>query len=100
MTPHPETQHPEALYFHIARRALAEIEQLQDIEQETRKVQIAIHVGTAIVFSALTLEAFINQQFALHPETIEVIKEEKGMPLTSKWMLLPWLLARISHTDE
>lgn len=65
--------HPEALYFHIALKALAEI------EQETDEFQIAMRVGTAIVFSALTLEAFINQQFALHPEPTEVIKDEKGM---------------------
>jgi hypothetical protein len=50
--------HPEALYFHIARRALDEI------EQETDEFQLAQRVGTAIVFSALTLEAFINQQTA------------------------------------
>jgi hypothetical protein len=78
--------HPEALYFHIALKAL------QDIEQETDEYQIARRVGTAIAFSALTLEAFINQQFGLHPETIEVIREERGMTLTSKWILLPWVL--------
>jgi hypothetical protein len=78
--------HPEALYFHIARRAL------DGIEQETDEFQLAQRVGTAIVFSALTLEAFINQQFGQHPETIEVIKEERGISLPSKWILLPWLL--------
>jgi hypothetical protein len=78
--------HPEALYFHIARKAL------EEIEQETNEFQRAVRVGTAIVFSALTLEAFINQQFGMHPETIEVIKEEKGFQLEDKWASLPLLL--------
>jgi hypothetical protein len=78
--------HPEALYFHIARRALDEI------EQETDEFQLAQRVGTAIIFSALTLEAFINQQFGLHPKPTEVIKDEKGMTPGAKWLLLPLLL--------
>jgi hypothetical protein len=78
--------HPEALYFHIARKAL------DQIENETDEFQRAQRVGTAIVFSALTLEAFINQQFGLNPESRKVIKEEKGISLKAKWFLLPLLL--------
>ena len=78
--------HPEALYFHIARKAL------DQIENETDEFQRAQRVGTAIVFSALTLEAFINQQFGLNSESRKVIKEEKGVSLKAKWLLLPLLL--------
>jgi hypothetical protein len=48
------------------------------------------------VFSALTLEAFINQEFGLHSETQKIIKEEKGLTLKAKWLLLPLLL----HSDK
>jgi len=78
--------HPEALYFHIARKALGQI------EDETDEFQRAQRIGTAIVFSALTLEAFINQQFGLNPESRQVIMEEKGISLKAKWLLLPLLL--------
>jgi hypothetical protein len=78
--------HPEALYFHIARKAL------DQIENETDEFQRAQRVGTAIVFSALTLEAFINQQFGLNSELRQVIEDEKGFSLKAKWSLLPLLL--------
>jgi hypothetical protein len=78
--------HPEALYFHIARRVL------DDIEHEKDEFELAQRVGTAIVFSALTLEAFINQEFGLHPETRKIIEEEKGLTLKAKWLILPLLL--------
>jgi hypothetical protein len=78
--------HPEALYFHIARRVL------DGIEDEKEEFQLAQRVGTAIVFSALTLEAFINQEFGLHPEIQKITKEEKGITLKAKWLLLPLLL--------
>jgi hypothetical protein len=82
--------HPEALYFHIARRVL------DGIEHEKEEFQLAQRVCTAIVFSALTLEAFINQEFGLHPETQKVIKEEKGISLKAKWLMFPLLL----HGDK
>ena len=78
--------HPEALYFHIARKAL------DQIENETDEFQRAERVGTAIVFSVLTLEAFINQQFGLNSELRQVIEDEKGFSLKAKWSLLPLLL--------
>jgi hypothetical protein len=78
--------HPEALYFHIARRVL------DDIEHEKDEFQLAQRVGTAIVFSALTLEAFINQEFGLHQETRKIIEVEKGLTLKAKWLILPLLL--------
>jgi hypothetical protein len=78
--------HPEALYFHIARRAL------DNIEHEADEFQLAQRIGTAIVFSALTVEVFINQEFGLHSETQKIIKEEKGLTLKTKWLLLPLLL--------
>jgi hypothetical protein len=80
------TPHPEALYFHIARRAL------DGIENETDEFQRAQRIGTAIVFSALTLEAFINQQFGQHQESRKIIGDEKGISLAAKWLLLPLLL--------
>jgi hypothetical protein len=78
--------HPEALYFHIARRVL------DGIDDEGDEFQLGQRVGTAIVFSALTLEAFINQEFGLHSETQKIIREEKGISLKAKWLLLPLLL--------
>ena len=63
--------HPEALYFHIARRALA------NVEEETDEFQLAQRIGTAIVFSALTVEVFINQEFGLHSETQKMIRRKK-----------------------
>jgi hypothetical protein len=78
--------HPEALYFHIARRVL------DGIDDEGDEFQLAQRVGTAIVFSALTLEAFINQEFGLHSETQKIIRDEKGITLKTKWLLLPLLL--------
>jgi hypothetical protein len=78
--------HPEALYFHIARNAL------DSIENETDEFRLSQRIGTAIVFSALTLEAFINQEFGLHAETRKIFENEKGIPLRTKWLLLPLLL--------
>lgn len=77
--------HPEALYFHIARKAL------DRIEEERDEFQLALRVATALVFSALTLEAFINQQFEQHPETKKLMADEK-FSLTTKWLMLPLLL--------
>lgn len=78
--------HPEALYFHIARRAL------NNIDQETDEFQVAQRVGISIVFSAITVESFINQEFGLHSETPKIIKEENCLTLKAKWLLLPLLL--------
>jgi hypothetical protein len=86
--------HPEALYFHIARRAI------DGIEQEKDEFVLAQRVATVIVFSALTLEAFINQEFALHPETKKLIDDEKGITLPAKWLLLPLLLQSSKTFDR
>jgi hypothetical protein len=61
--------HPEALYFHIARRAL------NNIDQETDEFQVAQRVRISIVFSAITVESFINQEFGLHSETHKIKKK-------------------------
>jgi hypothetical protein len=65
---------------------------LDNIEGETDEFQLAQRIGSAIVFSALTVEVFINQEFGLHSETQKIIKEEKGLTLKAKWLLLPLLL--------
>ena len=78
--------HPKLCIFHIARRVV------DGIENEKDEFQLSQRVATAIVFSALTLEAFINQEFGLHPETHKIIKEEKGITVQAKWLMLPLLL--------
>jgi hypothetical protein len=85
--------HPEASYFHVARNAL------DSIENETNEFRLAQRIATAIVFSALTLEAFINQQFGLHAETRKFLENEKTISLETKWLLLPLLLQSTKTFD-
>jgi hypothetical protein len=69
--------HPEALYYHIAADALRAAENEQD-EFERKKL-----ITTAMVFCALCLEAFVNQQHEW---------QSKHIGLIEKWRQLPRLL--------
>jgi hypothetical protein len=55
--------HLETLYYHTAGDAIDSADREQD---EFRKAE---QISVSIVFSALTLEAYINQQYALHGKT-------------------------------
>lgn len=82
---------PEVLYYHVARDALetAESETAQDDKSTFRRNKACV---TAIVFSALCLEAFINQEYEKHTETKEISEDVERLPLETKWLLLPRLL--------
>jgi hypothetical protein len=69
--------HPEALYYHIAADALRAAENEPD-EFERKKL-----ITTAMVFSALCLEAFVNQQHEW---------KSKNVPLIEKWRQVSRLL--------
>lgn len=76
--------HPEALYYHIAGDAL---EKAKTVEDEFERAEC---VCTSMVFSALTLEAFINQQYAAHKETEDI--DLRTLDIKNKWLMLPRLL--------
>ena len=86
--------HPEALYYHIAGDACAA--GLMETDEFKRK-QLA---ATAMVFSALCLEVFINQEFAAFPETSKLLDEDDRLPLETKWLLLPMLLGSVGTFDK
>ncbi len=78
--------HPEALYYHVAQNA---VKAARGEADEFRRKQA---VATAMVFSALCLEAFINQEYMIHPEICKVLEDGDRLPLSTKWLLLPLLL--------
>jgi hypothetical protein len=84
--------HAEALYYHIAGDAI------ESAAKETDEFRLAEHVCTAIVFSALTLEAYINQEYATHTET-ETLDVER-MALREKWRSLPLRLGQPQTFNE
>ena len=77
--------HPEALYYHIANDSILAAQRESD-EFEHKKL-----ITTAMVFSALCLEAFVNQQHDWGP---------KHVPLTEKWQRLPKLLGAAATFAE
>ncbi len=86
--------HPDALYFHIANDAL----QAACTEKDALRLQQ--HVATSLVFSALCLEAYINQEFSRHSETAKIIEDDERLRLESKWLLLPLLLGASRTFDK
>ena len=78
--------HPEALYFHTAGDVLdaAKVE-----ADPFRKAEL---ISTCVVFSALCLEAYINQAFYNFSETRKVMEDNDRLPLESKWLMLPLLM--------
>lgn len=85
--------HPEALYYHVALAALDRARKEND-EFERKK-----SVVTAIVFSALCLEAFVNQEYAPHPVSKKILERDDRISLETKWLLLPLVLGA-DHTFD
>lgn len=81
--------HPEALYYHIASDAALASQHESD---EFRRKQFG---ATALVFSALCLEVFINQEYT------RLSVHHQGRPsLRSKWLKFPRLLGATESFDE
>jgi hypothetical protein len=76
--------HAEALYYHIAGDAI------ECAERESDEFRLAQYVCASMVFSALTLEAYINQQYQSRPETQKLAL--RSMEVRLKWQMLPLLL--------
>jgi hypothetical protein len=85
--------HPEALYYFIAYDAVQSAKVEGD---EFRRKQL---ITTALVFCALCLETFINQEYVAHDETAKIIEDDEHLSLESKWLMLPLLLGA-SHTFD
>jgi hypothetical protein len=85
--------HPEALYYHTAGDALDAAKAESD---PFRKAEL---VSTCMVFSALCLEAYINQAFHNFTETRKVMEHSDRMPLESKWLMLPLLMGASKTFD-
>ena len=83
--------HPEALYYYIARDALAKAERVTQAgaEQAEGRLRRAQSIATTLVFSALCLDTFINMEY-----------EGAGLPIDdrersstqSRWLWLPRIL--------
>lgn len=86
--------HPDALYFHIANDALV------SAHAESDDLKIQQYVATSLVFSALCLEAYVNQEFCRHAETEKVIAADDRLSLQSKWLMLPLLLGATRTFDK
>lgn len=84
--------HPEALYFHIARDS---VDAAKNESDEFRRKQL---VATAIVFAAMCLEAFINQEYAVRVQELE--EDFERVPLDTKWRALPLLLGATESFDR
>ena len=80
-----QRDHAEALYYHIAGDAIG------CAQKESDEFRWAQYVCTSMVFSALTLEAYINQQYASCPETTKLVDLLK-LDIRAKWRMLPLLL--------
>src|SRR3990167_4401998 len=76
----------DSLYYHIAKNAL------EKAQKDTNNFEKAQSVVTAMVFSSLCLEAFINQEYETHTETKEIFEDVERLSLETKWLLLPRLL--------
>ena len=83
--------HAEALYYHIAGDAI------ESAVKETDEFRLAEFVCTAMVFSAFTLEAYINQQYASHEETAKL--DLRNIEVREKWKMLPLLLGQPQTFD-
>lgn len=86
--------HPEALYYHIALDAVTKADLTHD-EFERKQ-----HVASGLVFAALCLEAFINQQYAANAQTKKIFEENDKIPLELKWLMLPLLLRSASTFEK
>jgi hypothetical protein len=107
--------YPEILYYHIALDALEsaklDYKNMKQAQAEYEKIELANaepiaeeaapevpwfkmieHVTTSMVFSALCLEAFINQEYEEHLKNHELFNDLERLSLEAKWRLLPLLL--------
>lgn len=76
--------HPESLYYHVAANAL------RVATAETREFHRKQAVVTAMVFAALCLEAFVNQEN----------EWERNVSLENKWRSIPGLLGASRGFNE
>ena len=81
--------HPEVLYYAVAEDAL---HAAVKAEEEFARAQA---IATVIVFSALCLEAYANQQLAGLD-----LEEAESLSLVSKWILLPRFRGGAGRFDE
>jgi hypothetical protein len=107
--------YPEILYYHIASDALEsakiDYKNMEQAQAESEKLERANvepigeepapgvpwfkmieHVTTSMVFSALCLEAFINQEYEEHLKNHELFNDLERLSLEAKWRFLPLLL--------
>lgn len=77
--------HAEALYYSIAQSSL------NAARNQTDAFAKRDHIVIAIIFSALCLEAFINQEFVAHLSA-ETADRSEQISLETKWHILPLLL--------
>lgn len=69
---------PDALYHNISRDAI----DLAKVESDGFKRRQLI--ATSLVFSALCLEVFINQEYASHPKIQGILEDNDHMPMETK----------------
>jgi hypothetical protein len=81
-------RHPNVadLYYHTAGDAMAEA------KKEIDNFEKAERISTCMVFSALCLEAYINETFHKFLETRKIIENDNTMSCETKWLMLPLLL--------
>jgi hypothetical protein len=107
--------YPEILYYHIALDALEfakiDYKNMKQAQAEYEKLELSNaepttdepapevpwfkmleHVATSMVFSALCLETFINQEYEQHLKNHEIFNDLDKLSLEGKWRLLPLLL--------
>ena len=81
-------EHAAALYYHIAGDALKCAR--KEANNGKDEFCLAQYVCASMVFSALTLEAYINQEYTLHLPTSRIKVEQ--LNTHNKWTKLPLLL--------
>lgn len=81
-------EHAEALYYHIAGDALKQA--AKGGKKGKDEFCLAQYVCASMIFSALTLEAYINQEYTSHRETAKI--DVKQFDVSNKWIMLPLLL--------
>lgn len=85
--------HPEALYYFIALDALDAAKNEKDAFKQQQLI------ATCLIFSALCLEVFINQEYASNAET-KKIDDDQHLSLETKWLMLPLLLGSSKTFDK
>jgi hypothetical protein len=81
-------EHAETLYYHIAGDALKHAQ--ATAKKGNDEFRLAQYVCASMVFSALTLEAYVNQEYASHTQTKTL--DIKKPNTVQKWIRLPRLL--------